>query len=149
MVNVGQWTVTPVPADLVNNPSLGAQVIRMDPISRGRMWGAVSVDGQDRWFGRSPMTPVGCSLRGLVLLMMLVSFSPHWRTTVRCVLCTCWIFSMPLAVHAIGSTCSQLNTLRVELDSHADTCVVGKECHGNTDHPNVVMVSGFDPAQPP
>ena len=28
--------------------------------------------------------------------------------------------------HAISSTRSRLNTLRVELDSHADTCVVGK-----------------------
>ena len=46
---------------------------------------------------------------------------------------------------AIGSTCSCLDTLRVELDSHADTCVVGKNSLVIHEHPNVVMVSGFDP----
>ena len=66
MVDAGQQTVTPVPADAVTAPGLGAQVVRMAPISQGRMQDAVSVDGQDRWLGRSPMTPVGCSLWGLV-----------------------------------------------------------------------------------
>ena len=51
--------------------------------------------------------------------------------------------------HAVGSTRSRLNTLRVELDSHADTCVVGKNALVIHEHPNVVMVSGFDPSQPP
>ena len=50
---------------------------------------------------------------------------------------------------AAGSTRSRLNTLRVELDSHADTCVVGKNALVIHEHPNVVMVSGFDPSQPP
>ena len=51
--------------------------------------------------------------------------------------------------HAIGSTHSQLSTLRVELDSHADTCAVGQNALVIHEHPNVVMVSGFDPLQPP
>jgi hypothetical protein len=51
--------------------------------------------------------------------------------------------------HAIGSTRSCLNTLRVELYSHADTCVVGRNALVIHEHPNVVMVSGFDPSQPP
>ena len=50
---------------------------------------------------------------------------------------------------AIGSTCSQINTLKVELDSHADRCVVGKNALVIHEHHNVVMVSGFDPLQPP
>ena len=48
----------------------------------------------------------------------------------------------------VGSTRSHSNTLRVELDFHADTCVVGKNALIIHDHPNVVMVSGFDPLQP-
>ena len=98
MVDAGQRTVTPAPADVVNAPGLGAQVICMAPISQGRMQDAVSVDGQDRWLGRSPMTPVGRSPRGLVLLLMLVSFSLHWRTAMRRVLCACWISPVPSAV---------------------------------------------------
>ena len=50
---------------------------------------------------------------------------------------------------AIGSTRSRNNSLRVELDSHADTCVVGKNALVIHKHPNIVMVSGFDPLQPP
>ena len=46
---------------------------------------------------------------------------------------------------AVGSTRSRLNILRVELDSHADTCVVGRNALVIHEHPNVVMVSGFDP----
>ncbi len=49
----------------------------------------------------------------------------------------------------VGSTHSRLNVLRVELDSHADTCVVGRNALVIHEHPNVVMVSGFDPSQPP
>ena len=47
---------------------------------------------------------------------------------------------------AVGSTRSRLDTLRVELDSHADTCVVGLNALVIHEHPNVVMVSGFDPS---
>jgi len=50
---------------------------------------------------------------------------------------------------AVGSTRSRLNVLRVELDSHADTCVVCRNALVIHEHPNVVMVSGFDPSQPP
>jgi hypothetical protein len=50
---------------------------------------------------------------------------------------------------SVNSTCSQFNSLRVELDSHADTCVVGRNALIIHEHPNVVMVSGFDPSQPP
>ena len=98
MVDAGRQTTTQVPADLGIAPGLGAQVICTALISWERMLGAVSVDCQDRWLGRSPMAPVGCSLKGLVLLMILVSFSPRWRTTVRCVLCACLIFPMPSTV---------------------------------------------------
>ena len=49
---------------------------------------------------------------------------------------------------AIGSTRSRCNVLRVELDSHADTCVVGRHALIIHEHPKVVMVSGFDPSQP-
>jgi hypothetical protein len=51
--------------------------------------------------------------------------------------------------HSVGSTRSRLNSLRVELDSHAETCVVGKNTLVIHEHPNVVMVSGFDPSQRP
>jgi hypothetical protein len=50
---------------------------------------------------------------------------------------------------AVGSTRSRSNILRVELDSHADTCVVGRHALIIHEHPHVVMVSGFDPSQPP
>ena len=89
MVDAGQRTVTPVHADVVNAPGLGAQVARMVLISWGRMLGAVSIDGQDRRFGQSPMTPVGRSPPGLVLSLMLISFPLRWRATVRRVLCGC------------------------------------------------------------
>ncbi len=46
---------------------------------------------------------------------------------------------------AIGSACSCNNVLRVELDSHADTCIVGQHTLLIHKHPKVVMVSGFDP----
>ena len=84
MVDAGQRTAMQVPADAVNAPGLGAHVIRKAPISWGHMQDAVSIDGQDRWLGQSLMTPVGCSTRELVLLMMLVSFSLHRRTTSLC-----------------------------------------------------------------
>ena len=51
-------------------------------------------------------------------------------------------------LQAVGSTCSQPNCLRVELDSHADMCVVGQHALVLQEHPKVVMVSGFDPLQP-
>jgi hypothetical protein len=50
---------------------------------------------------------------------------------------------------AIGSTRSRLNILRIELESHADTCVIGRNALIVHKHTNVVMVSGFDPLQPP
>ena len=49
----------------------------------------------------------------------------------------------------VGSTRSRLNSLRVELDSQADTCVVDRNALVIHEHPNIVMVSGFDPSQPP
>ena len=67
MVDTGQRTVMPVPFDVGSAPGRGVQVARMVPISRVRMLGAVSVDGQDRQLGRSSTTPVGCSPGGLVL----------------------------------------------------------------------------------
>ena len=48
MVDAGQQTVILDPADAVMAPGLGAQVVHMVPISRGRMSDAVSIDGQDR-----------------------------------------------------------------------------------------------------
>ena len=48
---------------------------------------------------------------------------------------------------AIGITRSH-NVLRAELDSHADTCVVGRHALIIHEHSHVVMVSGFDPSQP-
>ena len=44
-VDAGQQTVTPVPADAVNAPGLGAQVVRMALISQEHMQDAVHVDG--------------------------------------------------------------------------------------------------------
>ncbi len=44
-VDANQMTATPVPADAVNVSGLGAQVIHMALISRGRMRDAVHVDG--------------------------------------------------------------------------------------------------------
>ena len=46
---------------------------------------------------------------------------------------------------AVGGTRSHINALRVESDSHADTCVVGKNALVIHRHPNVVMVSGLTP----
>ena len=66
MVDAGRRTTTPVPADVVNAPGLGAQVAHMALISRGLVQGTVHVDGSDRWLGRSSMTPGGRSPRGLV-----------------------------------------------------------------------------------
>jgi len=68
MVGTSQWTVTQVLVDAGTTPGLGAQVVCMAHISRECMLGAVNNDGQDCWFSRNPMTPVGCSPRGLVLL---------------------------------------------------------------------------------
>ena len=52
---------------------------------------------------------------------------------------------------AVGSTRthSRNNVLRVELDSHAETCVVGQHALLIHKHPKVVIVSGFNPSQPP
>ena len=50
---------------------------------------------------------------------------------------------------AVGSTRSHNNVLRVELDSLADTCIVGQHALLAHKHPKVVMVSGFDPSQLP
>ena len=60
--------------------------------------------------------------------------------------CVVWMLDLS---HTISSTHSRQSNLRVELDSHADTCVVGKSALDIHEHPNVVMVSGFDPLQPP
>ena len=60
--------------------------------------------------------------------------------------CVVWMLDLSCT---IGSTKSQLSTLRVELDSHANTCVVGKNSLVLHKHHNVVVVSGFGPSQPP
>jgi hypothetical protein len=52
MVDAGQQTATPVPADMENAPGLGVQVARMAPISRERMQGTIGVDDQDCRLGR-------------------------------------------------------------------------------------------------
>ena len=67
-----------------------------------------------------------------------VSGFPHRRVvTVR----------MVRLSRTIGITRSH-NILRAELDSHADTCVVGRHALVVHEHNKVVMVSGFDPSQP-
>ena len=72
-LDAGQQTVILIPAELAEAPGLGAQVVRMVPISRERMPDAANVDGQDRRSGEwSPMTPLGRSPRGLVMCSMLV-----------------------------------------------------------------------------
>jgi hypothetical protein len=49
----------------------------------------------------------------------------------------------------VGSACSRNDILKVELDSHADTCVVGRNVLIVNEHDTrVVNVSGFDPSQP-
>jgi hypothetical protein len=48
----------------------------------------------------------------------------------------------------VGSARSRNDILRVELDSHADTCVVGCNVLIVNEHTHVVNVSGFDPSQP-
>ena len=89
-----------------------------------------------------------------------MEFDDSWgtRSTETCVIedacqfisateghCEVCVVSMLDLSRAVGSTRSRLNTLRVELDSHADTCVVGQNALVIHEHPNVVMVSGFDP----
>ncbi len=98
MVDTDQQTTMQVLSNPGTAPGLGAQVICMALISRGHMPGAVSVDGQDCQFVWSPMTPVGCSPRGLLLSLMLVSFPLRWRAAVRCVSCGCSIFPTLLVV---------------------------------------------------
>ena len=46
---------------------------------------------------------------------------------------------------SVGSARSRNNSLKVELDSHADTCVVGRNVLIINEHTRVVNVSGFDP----
>ena len=41
------------------------------------------------------------------------------------------------------------DNLRVELDSHADTCVVGKDVLVIHEHDRLVKVHGYDPSLPP
>ena len=48
----------------------------------------------------------------------------------------------------VGSARSCNSILKVELDSHADTCVVGRNVLIENEHTRVVTVSGFDPSQP-
>ena len=50
--------------------------------------------------------------------------------------------------HAVNSTNSRNLSLKVELDSHADTCVVGSNVRIVREHSRVVNVTGFDPLQP-
>jgi len=57
---------------------------------------------------------------------------------------TVWTLNLSCA---IGSTRSRNNVLTVELDSHADTCVVDRHALLVHEHPKVVMVSDFDPSQ--
>ena len=52
---------------------------------------------------------------------------------------------MVCLLRTIGITHS-LNVLRAELDSHADTCVVGQDALVIHEHDKVVMVSGFNPS---
>lgn len=49
---------------------------------------------------------------------------------------------------SIGSARSHNHVFRAELDSHADTCVVGNRALVLSEHPRQVMVSGYDPSQP-
>ena len=55
-------------------------------------------------------------------------------------------FRMP---RIVGSASRRTNNLRIELDSHADTCVVGKNVLVLQEHTRVVNVTGFDPSQAP
>ncbi len=87
MVDAGQLTIILIPAEVAKAPGLGAQVVRMVLIGQERMPDTVSIDGQDSRSGEwSPMTQLGHSPRGLVLLLMLVSHPPRWGHTVGCVL---------------------------------------------------------------
>ena len=58
-----------------------------------------------------------------------------------------------LCIHRVGVLLGSArshsdNDVKVELDSHADTCVVGKNVLLLREHTRVVNVSGFDPSQP-
>ena len=56
-------------------------------------------------------------------------------------------YCAPVHSVRIGSSWSMpINEVRVELDSHADTCVVGRNCLVINDHCRPVNVYGFDPA---
>jgi hypothetical protein len=48
----------------------------------------------------------------------------------------------------VGSARTRNVILKVELDSHTDTCVVGRNVLILNEHTHVVNVSGFDPSQP-
>jgi hypothetical protein len=50
---------------------------------------------------------------------------------------------------AVDSTRSHNNVLRVELDSHTDTCGMGRHALLIHEHPKVVMLSCLDPSQLP
>ncbi len=83
--DAGHRTVIQNPAAVAEAPSLGAQFVCVVPISQVCMLDAVSIDGQDHWYGEwSPMTLLGRSPRGLVMFVMLVSCTPRWRGTVMC-----------------------------------------------------------------
>ena len=66
---------------------------------------------------------------------------------VSCVSQVATVRTLNLSRH-VGSTSSGYrNLIRAELDSHADTCVVGKHCLVVREHDRYVMVSGYDPSQ--
>jgi hypothetical protein len=48
----------------------------------------------------------------------------------------------------VGSARSHNDILKVDLDSHADTCLVGHNVLIINEHTRAVNVSGFDPSQP-
>jgi hypothetical protein len=83
-----QEIIALISADTETAPDQGAQVIPMAPNSQGCIHDAVKVDRHDCWLGQSP---VGCSPRGLVLFLMLVSFLLWWSYAEVCVLCA-WYF---------------------------------------------------------
>jgi len=56
-------------------------------------------------------------------------------------------YCAPVHSVRIGSSWSMpINEVRVELDSHADTCIVGRNCLVVNDHCRPVNVYGFDPS---
>ena len=48
----------------------------------------------------------------------------------------------------VGNAHGNLNNVNLELDSHADTCALGRQCLQVLDHNRPVRVQGYDPTQP-